>query len=40
MGSPARAVRELTHEEIADMTESARHYVANAARFNTALRET
>ena len=39
LGAPARAVRKLTDEEIAGMTESARHYVANAARFATSLRE-
>lgn len=39
LGSPAKAVRELTEEEIAGMTESARHYVANAARFQAKLRE-
>ena len=39
LGSPAKAVRELTKEEIAGMTESARHYVANAARFQAELRE-
>jgi carbonic anhydrase/acetyltransferase-like protein (isoleucine patch superfamily) len=39
LGSPAKAVRELTAEEIAGMTESARHYVANAARFQAELRE-
>jgi carbonic anhydrase/acetyltransferase-like protein (isoleucine patch superfamily) len=39
LGSPARAVRELAAEEIAGMTESARHYVANAARFQAELRE-
>ncbi len=39
LGSPARVVRELSDEEIAGMTESARHYVTNAARFSTSLRE-
>ena len=39
LGSPAKAVRELTKEEIAGVTESARHYVANAARFQAELRE-
>ena len=39
LGSPARVLRELSDEEIAGMTESARHYVANAARFNTSLRD-
>ena len=39
LGSPARVVRELTAEEIAGLTESARHYVANAARFASSLRE-
>jgi carbonic anhydrase/acetyltransferase-like protein (isoleucine patch superfamily) len=39
LGAPAKAVRRLTDEEIAGMTESARHYVTNAARYATALRE-
>ena len=40
LGAPARVVRELTEDEVAAVRESARHYVANAARFNTSLRET
>lgn len=39
LGSPARAVRELDDAEIAGITESARRYVANAARYNTSLQE-
>lgn len=39
LGSPAKVVRELTEEEIAGMTVSARHYVANAARFRSELRD-
>ena len=38
LGSPARVARELTEEEIAGFTESARHYVTNAARFASSLR--
>lgn len=38
LGAPARVVRELTDEEIAGVTESARHYVDNAARFTASLR--
>jgi len=37
LGTPARVVRSLTAEEIAAAGQSARHYVANAARFNTGL---
>jgi carbonic anhydrase/acetyltransferase-like protein (isoleucine patch superfamily) len=39
LGAPARVVRQLTEEEIAGVRESARHYVANAARFASSLRE-
>lgn len=39
LGAPAKVVRELSEEEIAAIRESARHYVANAARFNSSLRE-
>ncbi|MDJ0905047.1 MAG: gamma carbonic anhydrase family protein [Woeseiaceae bacterium] len=39
LGSPARVLRALSDEEIAAMKESARHYVANAARFASSLRE-
>jgi carbonic anhydrase/acetyltransferase-like protein (isoleucine patch superfamily) len=39
LGSPARVVRELTEEEIAGVSEAAHHYVTNAARFTTSLRE-
>jgi carbonic anhydrase/acetyltransferase-like protein (isoleucine patch superfamily) len=38
IGSPARAVRTLTDEEVAQIVASAAHYVANAKRF--AARET
>ena len=37
LGAPAKVARELTAEEIAGMTESASHYVENAARFATDL---
>ncbi|MEM1262181.1 MAG: gamma carbonic anhydrase family protein [Pseudomonadota bacterium] len=35
VGAPARAVRELTAEEIQQLQLSAEHYVANAARFRS-----
>lgn len=38
LGSPARAVRQLTDQEIAGNRESARHYADNAARYNESLR--
>ena len=38
LGSPARAMRELSDDEIASIAMSADHYVANAARYRTALR--
>jgi carbonic anhydrase/acetyltransferase-like protein (isoleucine patch superfamily) len=38
LGSPAKAVRELTPEQIARMATGAAHYVHNARRFATALR--
>jgi carbonic anhydrase/acetyltransferase-like protein (isoleucine patch superfamily) len=37
LGSPAKVVRELSDEEIAGIRESAKHYVANAARFRSDL---
>jgi carbonic anhydrase/acetyltransferase-like protein (isoleucine patch superfamily) len=37
LGAPARAVRELTAEEIAMITLSADHYVDNAARYRAHL---
>lgn len=39
LGAPARVLRELTEDEIAGVRESAQHYVTNAARFSTSLRE-
>lgn len=39
LGAPARVVRQLTDEEIGGIRESACHYVANAARFASSLRE-
>jgi carbonic anhydrase/acetyltransferase-like protein (isoleucine patch superfamily) len=39
LGSPAKVVRELTAEEIAGIKLSASHYVGNAARFATSLRD-
>lgn len=38
LGSPARAVRELTEEQIVTLKASAEIYTANAARFSTDLR--
>ena len=38
MGSPGKVVRMLDEEEIARLTLSAEHYVANARRYRTALR--
>ena len=37
MGSPAKVVRQLTPEQIADVLESAKHYVENARRFKAGL---
>lgn len=37
VGSPARAVRSLDDEAVERLRASARHYVANAARFRTGL---
>lgn len=38
VGAPARAVRQLTPEEIEGLRHSAQHYVENAERFRTTLR--
>jgi len=38
IGSPARAIRELTPEQIAGMQRAAPNYVANAARYKTSLK--
>ncbi|MEO6270687.1 MAG: gamma carbonic anhydrase family protein [Lautropia sp.] len=38
VGSPARAVRSLSAEQIEGLRQSARHYVQNAARFRKGLR--
>ncbi len=38
VGSPARAVRSLSPEQIEGLLQSARHYVQNAARFRKGLR--
>ena len=37
VGSPARAVRSLTPEQIEGLQQSAKHYVQNAARFRKGL---
>jgi carbonic anhydrase/acetyltransferase-like protein (isoleucine patch superfamily) len=37
IGSPAKAVRELTPEQIAGLQRSAEHYVLNARRFKNSL---
>ena len=39
IGSPAKAVRELTPEQIEGLRHSARHYVDNARRFKGGLRK-
>jgi carbonic anhydrase/acetyltransferase-like protein (isoleucine patch superfamily) len=39
IGSPAKAVRPLTPEQIASVRQSARHYVENARRFQAGLRK-
>lgn len=39
IGSPARAVRELTPEQIEGLRQSARSYMANARRFKADLRK-
>lgn len=38
LGSPAKAVRQLTSEQIEGLRQSARHYVDNARRFKAGLR--
>lgn len=40
VGAPARVLRELTEEEVAEFRNSARHYVDNGKRYATSLRET
>lgn len=37
MGSPAKAVRQLSPEQIEDMKQIAQHYVENAARYRAGL---
>ncbi|WP_296490828.1 gamma carbonic anhydrase family protein [Rhodoferax sp.] len=37
IGSPAKAVRQLTPEQLQGLRDSARHYVANARRFKASL---
>jgi carbonic anhydrase/acetyltransferase-like protein (isoleucine patch superfamily) len=39
MGSPAKVVRELSSEQIEGLRQSAKHYVANAHRFQTTLKK-
>ena len=39
LGSPAKAVRQLTPEQIAGLQQSALHYVDNARRFKAGLRK-
>jgi carbonic anhydrase/acetyltransferase-like protein (isoleucine patch superfamily) len=39
LGAPAKVVRDLTEEEIDGMRQSASHYVDNAARFVSELRD-
>jgi len=39
IGSPAKAVRQLTPEQIEGLRQSARHYIDNARRFKTGLRK-
>ncbi len=39
IGSPAKAVRQLTDEQIEGLRRSAQHYVDNARRFRTGLRK-
>ena len=38
IGAPAKAVRELTPEQIEGLRQSARHYIENARRFKRGLR--
>ena len=37
IGSPAKAVRELTHEQIEGLRQSAQHYIDNARRYHSGL---
>jgi carbonic anhydrase/acetyltransferase-like protein (isoleucine patch superfamily) len=37
IGSPAKAVKQLSPEQIEGLRQSARHYVENARRFKTGL---
>ena len=39
LGSPAKAVRQLTPEQIEGLRQSARHYMENAQRFKKGLRK-
>ena len=39
MGSPAKVVRELTPEQIEGLRQSAKHYVANAHKFQSTLKK-
>ena len=39
IGSPAKAVRQLTPEQIAGLRLSAQHYIANAQRFRSGLKK-
>jgi len=39
MGSPAKVVRPLTPEQIADLHRTAKHYVDNAQRFQAGLKK-
>ena len=39
IGSPAKAVRQLTPEQIEGLRQSAKHYVANAQRFRRGLKK-
>ena len=40
IGSPAKAVRQLTPEQIEGLRQSAQHYIDNARRFKAGLRKT
>ena len=39
IGSPAKAVRELTSEQIAGLRQSAQHYIGNASRYRQGLKK-
>jgi carbonic anhydrase/acetyltransferase-like protein (isoleucine patch superfamily) len=39
LGSPAKAVRQLTPEQQQGLMHSAQHYIANAARFRSGLKK-